>query len=210
VNGAGCSLHAARPLACRLFPLGRQIQNNQTIYMHQGETFPCIEGCAEVLNLPYCSVEEYLTDQKTANWEMAQNAYLEVVQLLADVAFELLLDSGLAESGDKETLQQWRLMANASPEQLAARIGQQWLDQLTIPDLYTDIQQPQLFYEQHVTMLQEQLQASFGNAQTFNELREASTAVMALALLLAVAVGADPRLLANHWIDVAKNNGAQE
>jgi len=210
IDEIGCSIHIARPLACRLFPLGRQIQNGETVYMHQGEVFPCMEGCSEVLNLPYCSVTEYLIGQQTEKWELAQNTYLEVVQLLADNAFELLLDSGLAESGDKETLQQWRIMANESPEQLAERIGQEWLDQLTIPELGIDIQQPQQFCEQHVMLLQEKLQTSFGNAQTLEELHEAAALVMALALLLSVTVGAEPRLLVSHWIDIAKSNGAQE
>ncbi|MFT3752898.1 MAG: YkgJ family cysteine cluster protein [Paludibacter sp.] len=208
--GTGCSIHVARPLACRLFPLGRLIQNGATTYIHPGETFPCLDGCAEVLDLPFLSVEEYLAGQETVSWEMAQNTYLEVVQLLADIAFELLLDSGLAESGDKETLRQWRLMANESPEQLAERITPEWLDYLTIPYVNHDIQQPELFCEQHVIILQEQLQASFGNAQTLKELQEAAVLIMALALLLSVAVGATPLLLASHWIEIAKNNGAQE
>ena len=210
IDEIGCSVHIARPLACRLFPLGRQIQNGETVYMHQGAEFPCLEGCSEVLNLPYCTVSDYLVGQETAKWEEAQNVYLEVVQLLADIAFELLLDSGLAESGDKETLHLWRLMAEESPEQLAERIGQKWLDYLTIPNIDVNTQQPQLFCEQHVVVLQQQLQTSFGNVETFNELRDAAVQVMALALLLSVAVGAEPRLLVSHWIDIAKSNGAQE
>jgi len=209
-DGTGCSVHIARPLACRLFPLGQQIQNGETSYMHQGETFPCMEGCSEVLNLPYCSVTEYLVGQQTERWELAQNTYLELVQQLADIAFELLLDSGLAESGDKGTLQQWRLMANETPNRLAERVDQQWLDVLTAPDLNPDILQPQIFCEQHVILLQEQLQISFGNAQTMEELQGAAVLVMALALLLSVAVGAEQRSLISHWIDIAKSNGAQE
>jgi hypothetical protein len=208
--GVGCTIHLGRPLACRLFPLGRQIQNGETIYMHQGKTFPCLEGCSEVLNLPYFSVNEYLKGQETEKWELAQDNYFELVQLLADIAFELLLDSGLAESGDRETLQQWRLMADESPEQLAERLGQNWLNFLTVPDLIFDSQQPQLFCEQHSIQLQQQFQASFENAQTMAELHEAAVLTMAMALFLSVAIGADSRLLANHWIDIAKNNGAQE
>ena len=210
VDGIGCSVHVARPLACRLFPLGRQIQNGETVYMYQGEVFPCLDGCDEVLKLPHSSVAEYLIEQQIEKWELAQNAYLEVVQLLADVAFELLLDNGLAESGDKRTLQQWRLMGNESNEQLAERIGHKWLDHLTIPNLDFNIQHPQQFREQHVILLQQQLQASFGNAQTIEELHKAAVLVMALALLLSIDVGAEPRLLVSHWIDIAKNNGAQE
>jgi hypothetical protein len=178
--------------------------------MYQGEVFPCLEGCAEVLNLPYSSVTEYLIEQQTKKWEVAQNNYLELVQLLADIAFELVLDSGLAESGNKETLQQWRLMAQESPDQLAYRIGQEWLDHLTTPDLNHIIQQEQLFCEQHVIILQQQLQASFENIQTHEEIQEASVLVMAMALLVSITVGAEPRLLVSHWIDIAKSNGAQE
>ena len=210
VDGIGCSVHIARPLACRLFPLGRQIQNGETVYMHQGEAFPCLGSCSEVLNLPYYSVNEYLLGQKTEKWELAQDAYLELVQLLADIAFELLLDSGLTELGDTETLQQWRLMTNESTEQLAERIGSEWLDYLIVPDLNCNIQHPQVFCEQHAILLQQQLQDSVGNAQTLEELHEAAVLVMALALLLSVGVGAEPRLLVSHWIDVAKSHGAQE
>jgi Fe-S-cluster containining protein len=211
VDGIGCSVHIARPLACRLFPLGRQIQNGETVYMHQGDVFPCLGSCDEVLNLPYYSINEYLLGQKTEKWELAQNAYLDVVQLLADIAFELLLDSGLAESGDKETLQQWRLLANESTEQLAKRIGSEWLDNLIIPDINSeDIKHPQIFCEQHAILLQQQLQDSVGSFQSLNELHDAAVLVMALALLLSVGVGAEPRLLVSHWINVAKSHGAQE
>ncbi len=209
-NGTGCSVHAARPLACRLFPMGRQIQNGETVYMHQGEVFPCLEGCDEVLNLPYLTVNKYLFEQQTERWEVAQNAYLELLQLLADIAFELLLDSGLAESDNKTTLQQWRLMANESSAQLAKRIDQKWLENLIIPNLAHDSLQPEVFCKQHAILLQEQLQASFGNAQTFEELHKASVLVMALALQLSISIGAEPRLLVSYWVDIAKNNGAQE
>ena len=48
VENFGCSVHSGRPLACRLFPLGRQIQSNEVHYMFQGNRFPCLTGCPEV------------------------------------------------------------------------------------------------------------------------------------------------------------------
>lgn len=206
----GCSVHTARPLACRLFPLGRQIKNGNSIYMHQGDTFPCLEGCQEVLNLPYTSVAEYLIEQQTEKWELAQNAYLDFVQLLADIAFELLLESGLSQSDKKPILQQWQIMANESTEQLAERIGQHWLNDLITPQIEANIHQPELFCNQHALLLQENLQASFGNAQTNEELQNATVFVMALALLLSISIGTEPQLLANHWIEIAKNYKAEE
>ena len=43
-------------------------------------------------------------------FEKAQDAYLEVMQNLAENAFTLLLDSGLAATGEKITLSMWRKM----------------------------------------------------------------------------------------------------
>lgn len=209
-NGKGCSVHTARALACRLFPLGRQIQNGETIYMYQSEVFPCLADCPEVLNLPYIIVSDYLIEQKTENWEIAQNSYLELVQLLADIAFELLLDSGLAQSENLGTLMQWRKMATETADQLAERLGQKWLDKLTIPDMHFNIYQPEEFCKQHAILLQEELQESFGNAQTAEELHNATVLVMALTLLLSISIGTEPQLLVNHWIEIAKNNGAKE
>ena len=41
IDGFGCSVHLGRPLPCRLFPLGRQVQNNEIHYIHEGDSFPC-------------------------------------------------------------------------------------------------------------------------------------------------------------------------
>ena len=210
ITGQGCSVHVARPLACRLFPLGRQIQNGETIYIHQGTTFPCLEGCDEVLNLPYLKVSDYLDEQKKHEWEIAQNNYLELVQLLADLAFGLLLDPVLIQAGDKNSLQQWRLMASESTEGLARRIGTEWLNALTVPSVESVNMSPQLFYDHHVQQIQQLLQASFNSIQTISELSQAAVKVMALALFLSVSVGAEPQLLANLWIETAILNGAQE
>ena len=72
-------MHLGRPLSCRLYPLGRQIQSEEIHYMFQGEEFPCLEGCPEVAELPLLSVEEYLNDQGTTKFEQAQDEYLELM-----------------------------------------------------------------------------------------------------------------------------------
>ena len=133
----GCSVHLGRPLSCRLYPLGRQIQSEQVHYMYQGSEFPCLEGCPEVSELPHLSVGEYLKGQLADAFEQAQDAYLDLMENLADIAFVLLLDTGLAQSGDRETLAQWRKMGNEFPEQLAATIGQEWIDCLMLPEIST-------------------------------------------------------------------------
>jgi len=199
-----------RPLACRLFPLGRQIQSEEVHYMYQGDVFPCLDGCPEVSGLPQLKVGEYLKGQRTEQFEKAQDEYLVVMQNLADIAFELLLDTGLAESGDTETLQLWRIMGNELPEKLADRIGHEWMDSLMIPEITDDTEDPVLFARRHADLLQLKAQAEFGALQTNHEFHKASVLMMGIALHLARGLGANPEILVEHWIETAKKNGAME
>lgn len=208
VDNFGCSVHLGRPLACRLYPLGRQMQSEEVHYMYQGDEFPCLEPCPELVDLPQLSVGEYLEGQKIDSFEKAQDAYLEVMQNLADMAFELLLDTGLAESGDKKTLALWRKMGCELPEELAERIGQEWIDCLMIPEISDN--DSIAFVTKHNELLQLKVQEKFGASQTHQELHEASVTIMGIALHLARGLGANPKELSELWIDIAKNNGAQE
>jgi Fe-S-cluster containining protein len=210
VAGFGCSVHSGRPLSCRLFPLGRQIQSEEVQYIFQGDEFPCLEGCPEVSQLPHLSVGEYLKGQLTDKFEQAQDAYLEVMQNLADIAFMLLLDTGLAQSGDKATLPLWRTMGNQTPELLAERIGEEWLDELMLPDINDDLEDPLSFAQKHNELLQSKANDKFGALQTNHELQEASALIMGVALHLARGLGANPQALADHWIHIAKEHGAVE
>ena len=210
IDNFGCSVHLGRPLACRLYPLGRQKQNTEVHYMFQGNRFPCLEGCPEVSELPHLSVAEYLKGQQTDQFEKAQDEYLELMQNIADIAFALLLDTGLAESGDKKTLRLWRKMGNELPEVLADRIGNEWMDELMLPEISDDLDNPISFVQKHNDILQLKVQEKFGASQTNQELHEASVLIMGLALHLARGLGANPKILAKHWIDTAKNHGVLE
>ncbi len=210
VENFGCSVHVGRPLACRLYPLGRQIQSEVVHYMYQGAEFPCLEGCPEVSILPYLTVGEYLGGQITEMFEKAQDAYLNLMQDLADIAFVLLLETGLTESGDKHTLPQWRVMGSELPEALAERIGPDWLDCLMLPSILDDIDDPISFARKHNELLQLKAQEQFGALQNNQEIHEASVLIMGVALHLARGIGANPAILAEHWIDTAKKHGAME
>ena len=210
VDNFGCSVHLGRPLSCRLYPLGRQIQSEEVHYIYEGSEFPCLEGCPEVSELPFMSVGEYLQGQETDKFEKAQDEYLNLMQNLADIAFVLLLDTGLAESGDNKTLPLWRKMGNETPEVLADRIGQEWLDYLMLPEISDDLENPISFARKHNELLQLKAQEKFGSLQTNQELHEASVLIMGVALHLARGIGANPQILAEHWIDTAKKHGAME
>ncbi|WP_372751369.1 YkgJ family cysteine cluster protein [Labilibaculum sp.] len=204
----GCSVHLGRPLACRLYPLGRQLQSEQVHYMYQGDEFPCLEPCPDVVNLEHLNIGDYLSGQMTEAFEKAQDAYLDLMQNIADLAFELLLDTGLAESGDKQTLALWRKMGAELPEVLAERIGQEWLDCLMIPDISE--KDPIAFVSKHNNLILSKAQEIFGTLQSHQELHEASVLIMSIALHLARGLGANPKELSEFWVDIAKNNGAQE
>ncbi len=210
VENVGCSVHLGRPLACRLYPLGRQIQSNKTHYIYQGDTFPCLTDCSEVLELPKLSVGEYLKGQEADPFEKAQDEYLIIMQNIADIAFELLLDSGLAASGDTKTLSVWREIGNELPELLAARIGEEWIDCLMLPAINDNIENPTTFAQKHNDLLLLKAQEKFGNLQTPQELHDASVLIMGVALHLARGLGADAKEISEHWIETAKSHGAKE
>lgn len=204
IENFGCGVHIGRPLACRLFPLGRQIQSNEVHYIFQGDQFPCVTGgCPEVLELPQLSVGDYLSGQETEQFEKGQDEYLELMQNLADMAFEFLLDTGLAESGDTRTLPLWLEMGNEQPEALAKRIGHEWIDLLMTPEMTEDSSDPIDFVQKHSELLQLKAQESFGAITTNHEFHEASVLMMGLALHLARGIGANPESLAELWCETA-------
>lgn len=206
----GCSVHSSRPLACRLFPLGRQIQNNRIHIIHEGVKFPCIVECSEVLKLPHLTVDAYLKGQQTDQFEKAQDQYLELMQNLADLSFEMLLDTGLSESGDPKTVQIWRKMGIVAPDVLSSNIGQEWMDILFIPKISTSINNASSFVRQHTDLLQNKTQAQFGSLGSHQEFHEASVLIMGLAIQLARCIGANPKNLVDDWCETAKKLGAKE
>jgi Fe-S-cluster containining protein len=205
----GCSVHAGRPLVCRLYPLGRKRRGRELIYIHEGSSFPCLKGCLEVVNLPHLTVADYLAGQDVMDSITAQDEYLELMQRLADGAFVLLLETGLAASGDRMTLRLWRELGSDDPESMAKRLGPEWIDLLVLPDLGDGLDDPAAFCRRHHDMLQSKAQVSFGELRDAAAIREASGLMMGLALHLGRSLGADPGELAEYWIATAKNYGAR-
>ena len=210
IENKGCSVHLGRPLACRLYPLGRQIQFDKAEYMYEGNQFPCLTDCKEVLELPKLTVENYLEGQGAEPFENAQDAYLQVMQNIADIAFELLLDSGLSETRVTKVIGLWRIIGNETPDLVAKRIGINWLDALMIPSISKDLENPIAYAQQHNNLLLFKAQEQFGSIKTQEELENASVLMIAVALHLAKGLGANPKEIADHWIETAKSHGAKE
>ena len=210
IDNIGCSIHKGRPLACRLYPLGRQIQFDEADYIFEGDKFPCMNDCANVMELPQLSVGDYLKGQEANKFEVAQDEYLKVMQNIADMAFELLLETGLSASGDTKTLASWRAIGNELPELLTERIGQDWIDCLMIPAITEGTESPITFAQKHNDLLLSKAQQEFGQAQTLQELHEASVLLIGVALHLSRGLGADTKGISEHWIATAKSHGAKE
>lgn len=132
------------------------------------------------------------------------------MQNLADISFELLLETGLAASGDTKTLIGWKRAGNELPEKLANIIGQEWIDSLMIPKITTKMDNPSLFIQKHADLLLLKIQKEFGGLQTFNEISNASIFIICIALHLARCLGANPKEISEHWIKTAKSHGAKE
>jgi len=208
--GIGCTVHSGRPLACRLYPLGRQRQGGVLYYLYQGSEFPCLDGCPEVLDLPRLSVAAYIEAQDVKRFEAAQDEYLELMQTLADNAFAFLLDSGLAASGDRQTLRLWREMGRKAPEHVKDELGPEWVDLLMLPEIPGDLHDPIVFIQRHHDLLLLKVDESFGRLDNFAGFHKASALLMGLALHLGRGLGADPAELSAHWIKTAKEHGALE
>ncbi len=209
IENLGCSVYQGRPLACRLFPLGRYIQNNVAHYMFEGTKFPCLAECPEVRDLNSMTVNNYLSGQETALFEKAVDAYLDMAQNIADIAFALLLDTGLSESGETQTLLLWRQLSKKSTTDLCKEIPQEWFDYLLFPEIEENLVDPLSYIHNHNEFFQSKAQDSFGGLEAMEELHKASVLMMRLALYLACSIGANSKELAELWIGIAKSHGAQ-
>ncbi|MGC4120742.1 MAG: YkgJ family cysteine cluster protein [Myxococcales bacterium] len=206
-GSTGCSVYLGRPLACRLFPLGRQRQGEQVVYLHRGQRFPCLAECPEVVGLPQLTVEEFLRGQQVRAGEAAQDAYLEVSLELAEGALVLLLEGGLVEHDDTETLIRWRALGELSDAERGTSLPPDWLDALTVPSLEAKQDAPQEFAARHFELLQE-FEASLPEPEGLDALRERCCLRMAASLFLGRGVGSEAKALAERWIQVAVQHGA--
>ena len=199
----GCSSHENRPLACRLFPIGRQIQENKSAYFFEREQFPCFKECPNVTNLKSLKLEEYLKGQKIKNHEYAQDAYLEVTQNLADIALTLLLDTNLTNEEQSNTIQKWKDLGGFSIEKLTQNTEEEIINITTTPEIDINLSSPKQFIEAHNEILQLYIQKRYNKSHTKNEIITTCVNAMEISLLIAAAIGANIFELSEHWIEIA-------
>jgi Fe-S-cluster containining protein len=199
----GCSSHKNRPLACRLFPIGRQIQENKSAYFFEGAQFPCFKECPDVTNLKSLKLEEYLKSQKIKNHEYAQDAYLEVTQNLADFALTLLIDTNLTKDEQRKTIQKWSDIGRFSLEKLTQNTADEIINITTTPEININLSSPKQFIEAHNEILQLYIQKKYNISQTKKEIIITCVEAMEMSLLISAAIGANILELSVHWIETA-------
>jgi Fe-S-cluster containining protein len=214
--GRGCAGHAGRPLACRLYPLGRERRGERVQYRFDGPQFPCLGGCPSVRSLPARRVGDYLREQGVADYEAVSDAYLELVQDIAEAAFAVAIDSGLVASGHRGLHARWQALGLASHQERSALIPPPLLTALLNPradplSRHDEDRVPLTdgagFVQAHAQLLQDRLQADYGSLIGAARLADASLELLAAALHLAASLQADRQVLMARWLRVASDAG---
>lgn len=200
----GCTAHAGRPLACRLYPLARLRVGGEVAYGHDGPAFPCLAGCPSVTTLPARTVAAYLAEQAVGPGETVADQYLELVQDLGEAAFVLAIDSGLAASGFPLRAR-WTAVAAASHAERHAQLPPPLAQALLAPPL--DPADGAGFVDGHAGVVQEVAQAHVGRLSDREAIAAASTFMLAAALHLAAALNVDRAALMARWLAVAAEAG---
>jgi uncharacterized protein len=188
----GCRVHSERPLACRLYPLGRERHDGGIRYYHPGQVPPCRELCPTVDALPLKTVGEYVTEQDLVAGEVAHDAYAALAYGLVRAAV-VFVDAGAVP---RTTVQHW--FANACTwdgGNRAQQLTPVWYDRLTIPELSATLDARQ-FVDEHGKMLSSQLTSEFLNHTSPSALQAAAQLELLMALHLGPTVGADVSVMA--------------
>jgi hypothetical protein len=92
----GCSVHSARPLACRLYPLGREIRSNGEEHFYRLQPHPLTAGVYGNVG----TVDDFLNEQDAPEHMQAADRYLQLfrrcVQALGSAPQTGHAQSGLA------------------------------------------------------------------------------------------------------------------
>ena len=188
----GCRAHQQRPLACRLYPLGRQRLAGVIRYHHPGSALPCLELCPTVGELPTRTVGDYLREQEITASEAAHDGYAALAYGLVKAAL-VISDAGLVDRA--HLLNRFTLFRTWSGDQRAAHLPSHWYDLLTIPDLEVGADAA-AFVAAHGQLLASRLHGEFMGKTAADALVEAAELDLLLALHLGSTVGTDPAVMA--------------
>jgi Fe-S-cluster containining protein len=100
LGAEGCTVHADRPLVCRLYPLGRRVSLGEPDRFHHLDPHPESDGVFSDAG----TVADYLATQDAAPFMHAADVYLDVVATLADA---LSTRDALPADGEDDLATAW-------------------------------------------------------------------------------------------------------
>jgi uncharacterized protein len=188
----GCRVHEHRPLACRLYPLGRHRVEGITGYYHPTKALPCLSLCPDVTALPNKTVGEYLQEQHVTEHEIAHDGYAALAYGMINAAVVITKHSGWSLTELATYFAEVRVLDG---DTLAKKLTPTWVDALTAPELDAALPAAD-FVAQHGQALATRFQTVFLADPAADALTRAAKTYLLLALYLSVAVGADPDVMA--------------
>ena len=192
---AGCTVHPARPLACRVYPLARRRRVDQYFYTFAGDSMPCLSRCPEVVTLPSQRVADWLESQETGPGLVAHDAYGNLIWglLMAAVGVALTTEVDI-DPIEEEALRRAKL----NGDQRIPFLPPPWYDLLTIPELAVDLNDPVAFVGAHASRLQLAIANNFALPERYEDV---VLLVLTMAIHLCPCVGIDQRAAVAAFAD---------
>ncbi len=208
-NTKGCSIHKHRPLACRLFPIGRKIQFDKTTYFFEGKNHPCSDRCPSAVDLPKIKLKDYLAEQKTESFEIIQDHYLEIIQNIADTAFALYLETDAKISDKGKTLNGWEKWTKLTPIEILQLQNEEWKKNLLYPFEIQRCFDESLFIQNHAILLENKIQEEINSLSNLEAIINLSINLMGISTILGNSIGANMKEILKQWIIDAKEFSKQ-
>ena len=187
----GCRIHAHRPLACRLYPLGRDRPHGAVRYYHLGPDFPCSSLCPSLDRTQVKTVGEYLIEQNASSAEEAHDGYAAMAYGMVNAAL-VIADAGvMPRSLLREVFSQLR---GLTPDERAVKLGGEWCDLLQTPPVRWTMD-ASAFVAAHGHVLASMIQRRFSAPEA--DLALAVEVELLMALHLGSTVGTDPDVMAD-------------
>jgi uncharacterized protein len=187
----GCSVHPHRPLACRLYPLGRQRVDGQLRYYFPGSELPCLSLCPTVTELPARTVGDYIAEQKVAEFEVAHDAYARIAYGMIYAAVSIIT----ASKGSRADLHSYFIyMRDLSADERAEKMTPTWYDVLLAPPISAELD-ANAFADQHGQLLSTLFQQTYLHDPAADALQRAAEKYVQLAVHMSIAIGADPLVM---------------
>jgi hypothetical protein len=171
-------------LACRLFPLGRRLDEGRPIYHMPGDGHRCSGLCPEALLRPPRQVAAWLGEQGVAPGETAHDAYGRLVCGLLNEVCNL---------GHVSVLGEIEVLANLPAGERAATLPRPWFELLTAPDLPVHLGGPSDFVLAHAERLLGAVAAGFAGDR-----RRAAVILATVAMQLGEPLGIEAQAAVSY------------